>query len=104
MKPAEVTKTKVNAIIDAILAYNDAPGRSLGEKWAISSPIVKELGKPIGATYQKIILQVLQERGEEIEAHHEKHGLGRCHNRGKDVGRIHQVIQVQVQDGWGMSA
>ncbi|MDJ0706295.1 MAG: hypothetical protein QNJ46_23740 [Leptolyngbyaceae cyanobacterium MO_188.B28] len=100
-KPAQKTAVKVNAIIDAILAFNDTPGRSHGEKWTISFPIVKELGKPIGATYQKVILQVLAERGEESEAHHENHGIGKYHNRGKDYGQLPQVIQVQAD--WGMS-
>ena len=97
-----MTTAKVNAVIDAILALNNAPDRSHGEKWAISFPTVKELGKPIGATYQKVIPQVLEARGEEIEAHHEKYGLGRCHNRGKDVGQLTRLIQVQGD--WAESA
>ena len=91
---AEETEAKVNGIIDAILAYNNSPGLTHTDKWAISFPVVKELGKPIGATYQKIIQQVFQARGAEIEAHHQNHGLGSRHNRGKDLSQLTQLIQL----------
>ena len=88
------TETKVNTIIDAIFAYNNTPGRTHGEKWAISYPVIKELGKPIGATYQRAIQQVFQARADEIEVHHQHHGLGRRHNRGKDPSQLPQLIPL----------
>ena len=90
-----MTEAKVNLIIDAILAYNDTPGLSHTDKWGISFPVVKELGKPMGATYQKAIKQVFEDRQAEIEAHHQRHGLGSRHNRGKDLSRLPQLIHVK---------
>ena len=91
---SESTEAKVNLIIDAVLAYNNTPGRPHQDKWAISFPVIKELGKPIGATYQKVIKQVVQSRQAEIEAHHQQHGLSRYHNRGNDPSRLPQLIQL----------
>ena len=91
---SEGTEAKVNLIIDAVLAYNNSPGRPHQDKWAISFPVIKELGKPIGATYQKVIKQVVQSRQAEIEAHHQQHGLSRYHNRGNDPSRLPQLIQL----------
>ena len=88
------TETKVNTIIDAILAYNNTAGRTHEEKWAISFPVIKELGKPIGATYQKAIQQVFQDRQAEIETHHQHHGLSKYHNRGKDPSQLTQLIPL----------
>ena len=90
-----ITEAKVNLIIDAILAYNNTPGLTHPDKWAISFPVVKELGKPIGATYQKAIKQVFEDRQAEIEAHHQHHGLGSRHNRGKDLSQLPQLIHIK---------
>ena len=87
------TVAKVNRIIDAIIAYNDSPERTHAQKWAISIPIVKDLGKQIGATYQAAIQRVFTQREQEIAAHHAQHGLGKYHNRGKQ-GNITQLIHL----------
>ena len=87
------TVTKVNRIIDAIIAYNDAPERTHAQKWAISIPMVKDLGKQIGATYQAAIQGVFNQRKQEIAAHHIQHGLGKYHNRCKQ-GNITQLIHL----------
>ncbi len=84
---------KVNRIIDAIIAYNDSPERTHAQKWTISIPIVKDLGKQIGATYQAAIQRVFTQREQEIAAHHAQHGLGKYHNRGKQ-GNITQLIHL----------
>lgn len=70
-------------------------GLTHADKWGISFPVVKELGKPIGATYQKAIKQVFQDRQAEIEAHHQRHGLGSRHNRGKDLSQLTQLIRIE---------
>lgn len=87
------TEAKVNRIIDAIIAYNNAPERTHTQKWAISIPIVKDLGKQIGATYQAAIQRVFTQREQEIAAHHAQHSLGKYHNRGKQ-GNITQFIHL----------
>ncbi|MDJ0705700.1 MAG: protelomerase family protein [Leptolyngbyaceae cyanobacterium MO_188.B28] len=88
------TEAKVNTIINAIFRYNNTPGLAHGEKWAISFPVIKELGKPIGATYQKAIQQVFQDRQAEIDAHHQQHGLSKYHNRGKDPNQLPELIPL----------
>ena len=93
---------KVNAVIDAIIDYNNSPGRSHGEKWGISFPVVKALGTPIRASYQKAIKQVFEDRQADIDAHHQLHGLGSRHNRGKKFEQLTQIIQVQRD--WERSA
>ena len=90
-----ITEAKVNLIIDAILAYNNTSGLNHTDKWAISFPVVKELGKAMGATYQKAIKQVFEDRQAEIEAHHQRHGLGSRHNRGKDLSQLPQLIHIK---------
>jgi hypothetical protein len=87
------TETKVNQIIDAIIAYNNQPERTHAQKWAISIPVVKDLGKQVGATYQAAIQRVFTLREHEIAAHHAQHGLGKYHNRGKQ-GNITQFIHL----------
>ena len=87
------TEAKVNRIIDAIIAYNNAPELTHAQKWAISIPIVKDLGKQIGATYQAAIQRVFTQREQEIAAHHAQHGLGKYHNRGK-LGNITEFIHL----------
>ncbi len=87
------TEAKVNLIIDAIIAFNNSPDLAHKDKWAISFPVVKELGKPIGATYQKTIKQVFEDRQAEIESHHQQHGLGSRHNRGKDLSQLTHLIR-----------
>lgn len=90
---SDSTEAKVNQIIDAIIAYNNAPERTHAQKWAISIPIVKDLGKQIGATYQTAIQRVFTQREQEIAAHHAQHGLGKYHNRGKQ-GNVTQFIHL----------
>ncbi len=90
---SDSTEAKVNQIIDAIIAYNNAPERTHAQKWAISIPIVKELGKQVGATYQAAIQRVFTQRQQEIADHHAQHGLGKYHNRGKH-GNITQFIHL----------
>lgn len=90
---SDSTEAKVNQMIDAIIAYNNAPERTHAQKWAISIPIVKDLGKQIGATYQAAIQRVFTLREQEIATHHAQHGVGKYHNRGKQ-GNITQFIHL----------
>ena len=45
----------IHQIIDAIIAYNNAPERTHAQKWAISIPVVKDLDKQVGATYRRLV-------------------------------------------------
>ncbi len=82
---------KVNAAIDAIIAFNSQPELEHADKWAIGISVLKKLT----GCYQGVIARVLEERKEELEKHHQLHGLGVTHNnyhRGKRV--VNEVIRV----------
>lgn len=63
----------INQAIDAIMAWNDAPDRRHDDKWAISTNGLKSY---INA--QNRILEIMETRAAEIQAHHEQHGLNCC--------------------------
>ena len=66
--------------IDAILAYNDAMSSHLLQ-WYISPEVVYDLlgGQSSGVEYA-LVRRYLTSRYEELEAHHQKHGLTLGHN------------------------
>lgn len=62
--------------IDAIMEHNNQPGRLHDDKWAITINTLKSFMKS-----QPAILRVLEERQDEVEAHHALHGIeARTHN------------------------
>lgn len=65
----------VNAAIDAMIAYNNAAGRTLQEKWEISVNALKAYNFPQSAIYR-----VRNQRLEEINQHHEQHNIQPSHN------------------------
>lgn len=86
-KSAEA-EARVQAAIDAIMAYNDAPGRTHEEKWAINGFSVKQLR----STHQSLIKRVIEANKDVLDKHHQKHGLGKRHNR------IHSQAGVEISD------
>ncbi|NET39297.1 MAG: hypothetical protein F6K19_46240, partial [Cyanothece sp. SIO1E1] len=67
---AERMRENVNQAIDAIFAHNNHPGRLHDEKWAISINALKAF-----CSSQKRILEVLELRQKEIDAHHKQHQI-----------------------------
>lgn len=88
-------EAKITQAINAIMDYNNAPTRPFEEKWAISSSLLKRLTK----SYQGVIQRVLDARADEIERHHQAHGLGGRHNirHGRAGVTIEQVIQLETE-------
>ncbi|WP_299415051.1 protelomerase family protein [Acaryochloris sp. IP29b_bin.148] len=83
---------KITQAIDAMMDYNNVPNRSFEEKWRISASVLKRLTK----SYQGVIQRVLDTREDEIEQHHQTHGLSSRHNirHGRAGVTIDQVIQL----------
>ncbi|NET40070.1 MAG: hypothetical protein F6K19_50375 [Cyanothece sp. SIO1E1] len=88
---AERMRENVNQAIDAIFAHNNHPGRLHDEKWAISINALKAF-----CSSQKRILEVLELRQAEIDAHHSQHQIDSDkHNlRHRRRRTIDQVISL----------
>lgn len=69
-------EAKVNQAIDQLIQHNSQPGLRREQMWAITLSVLKPLTK----VYQKAIQRVLEQRHQEIEAHHQQYGLGVYHN------------------------
>lgn len=83
-----------NRALEAIMEYNNQPGRSLDEKWAISYPVMKDLLTQVGSSTQSKIRAVFEARRGEIERHHRQHDLGERHNRKHSGESISNFIQL----------
>lgn len=81
--------------LNAIFDYNNTPGRSYEEKWAISYPVMKDLCAQLGVATQPKIKAVFDAFEEEIDRHHSAHGLGARHNRNHSGHSINEVIQLK---------
>jgi len=68
-------EAKVNRVIDALMTWNDEPGRSHRDKLRINLSALKQLTR----AYQGVIYRVLEERRDEVEAHHQQHGIAPKH-------------------------
>ena len=77
-------------VVNAIMDYNDCQADH-DSKWAISFPVMKHLGK----ANQKKIAAVFDAMRSEIDAHHQKHGLGPRHNRKHQGQAINDFIKLQ---------
>lgn len=97
------TAERINQAIDAIIAYNNAPGRKHTEKWAIGINTLKAFVKS-----QEAIVAAIggrNRKGEDvtgtrqavIEEHHKKHQIDpnrhNYYHRGKET--IDQVVQLK---------
>lgn len=91
-KTSAAAEAKITQAINAIMDYNNVSTRTLDEKWMISSSILKRLTK----SYQGVIQRVLDARKDEIQLHHQAHGLKGRHNtrHGRAGIMIDQVIHL----------
>ena len=72
---SERAEAKVRRAIDALMAWNNEPGRNHRDKLRINLNALKQLTR----AYQGAIYRVLDERREAIEEHHQRHGIGPKH-------------------------
>ena len=68
-------EAKVSRAIDALMAWNDEPGRPHRDKLRIRLNSLKQLTR----VRQDVIYRMLAERGDAIEEHHQRHGIGPNH-------------------------
>lgn len=85
---SELANAHIHKAIDAIMAYNNAPGRTHAEKWHIGKSSLKRLTH----SSQAVIRRVFEQREREIEKHHKLHRLSKHHNlsghEGKQIGDV----------------
>ena len=81
------SKAKVEAIVQDIINWNTAQP-SNDTRLRISVSIIKALGSLVGATYQPVIMEVLQEQEAEIEEVHRRFMIGVRHNVSVDKDTI----------------
>ncbi|WP_204153538.1 hypothetical protein [Leptolyngbya sp. CCY15150] len=86
--------SNVNLALEAIFSYNNQSGLSKEDKWAVSYPVMKDLLKQVGAATQPKIKQVFDARRDEINRHHQSHGLSSRHNRVHGDRSISDYIQL----------
>ncbi|TVQ21698.1 MAG: hypothetical protein EA367_05475 [Leptolyngbya sp. DLM2.Bin15] len=86
----------VNLALEAIFDYNSQSGLSKEDKWAVSYPVMKDLLKQVGAATQPKIKQVFDARRDEINRHHQSHGLSSRHNRVHGDRSISDYIQLKA--------
>lgn len=87
--------SNVNLALEAIFSYNNKSGLSKEDKWAVSYPVMKDLLKQVGAATQPKIKQVFDARRDEINRHHQSHGLSSRHNRVHGDRSISDYIQLK---------
>ncbi len=79
---ASLNTDKLNQVIDAIISFNNQPGRLHDEKWAITINALKAFVKS-----QPKVMQVLESRKEEIERHHHQHQINPATHNYKHRGK-----------------
>jgi Telomere resolvase len=76
---------KINEAIDAIMAWNNDSSHDSNHKWFISIPAILSLIRGSGfSASQDRVRGAMANRKEELDTHHEKHGLGQRHNTRHD--------------------
>lgn len=84
---------KINEAIDLIMAWNDDPSHDSNSKWFISVPSILNLIRGSGySTSQGRVQAAMANRKEEIDNHHEKHGLGQRHNTRHDQPITEDIV------------
>ena len=84
-------KAKVENIINDIINWNTAQEDN-HKRLRISVSVIKSLGVLVGATYQPVIQDVLEEQADAIEALHQRFMLGTRHNVRVDKDAVLQAI------------
>ncbi|NJK58719.1 MAG: hypothetical protein HC939_23445 [Pleurocapsa sp. SU_5_0] len=85
----------INNAIDAVMKFNDAPGRPHKQKFRINIQTLYDLTNRA----KNSISKVLSERNEEIESHHERHQLDAYHNKSRkdEQGNFYLPIKSETE-------
>ncbi|MGL4618064.1 MAG: protelomerase family protein [Chroococcidiopsis sp.] len=92
---SDSTTTKINAIVDALIQWNHSCTIST-RRLRIGIQPIKGLASKMGADYQPIIQQVLQERQSELTQLHQHFLLSDRHNR--KVHHKDEILQAIAKD------
>jgi len=92
---SDSTRAKINAIVDALIGWNHSCTIST-RRLRIGIQPIKGLASKMGADYQPIIQQVLQQRQEEVAQLHQHFLLSDRHNR--KVHNKDEILQAIAKD------
>src|SRR5207237_6414562 len=84
---------KISEANDLIMAWNDDPSHDSNHKWFISVRVILSLIRGSGfSASQGRVQAVMAQRKEEIDSHHQKHGLGQRHNSRHDLPITEDIV------------
>ncbi|MEO1148681.1 MAG: protelomerase family protein [Cyanobacteria bacterium J06638_22] len=83
----------MNQAINLIMAWNNSPDREFSHKWYISVPILQQLLRGSGYTAsQPRVRMVLEQRRQELDDHHNHHGMSQRHNVRHDLPITEDIV------------
>jgi hypothetical protein len=83
----------MNQAIDLIMAWNNSPDREFNHKWYISVPTLQTLLRGSGYTAsQPRVRMVLEQRRQELDDHHNHHGMSQRHNVRHDLPITEDIV------------
>jgi len=86
-------QARATAIFAAVCQWNDIPGRTLADKWCVTSSFLEtQFG-----IHRQAVKEWFEVHGSDVEAMHTEHGITqlRTQNRGKDVTALKAFIAKQ---------
>ena len=86
-------QARATAIFEAICQWNDTPGRTLADKWCVTSSFLEtQFG-----IHRQAVKEWFEVHGSDVAAMHSEHGIThlRTQNRGKDVTALKTFIASQ---------
>ena len=90
-------QARATAIFQAVCQWNDIPGRTLTDKWCVTSSFLEtQFG-----IHRQAVKEWFAVHGSDVEAMHAAHGIThlRTQNRGKDVTALKAFIASQNLEG-----
>ncbi len=90
-------QARATAIFAAVCQWNDTPGRTLADKWCVTSSFLEtQFG-----IHRQAVKEWFAVHGSDVEAMHAAHGIThlRTQNRGKDVTALKAFIASQNLEG-----
>ncbi len=89
-------QARATGIFQAVCQWNDTPGRTLADKWCVTSSFLEtQFG-----IHRQAVKEWVEVHGSEVEAMHAAHGITqlRTQNRGKDVTPLKAFIANQQSE------
>jgi transposase-like protein len=86
-------QARATGIFEAVCQWNDTPGRTLADKWCVTSSLLEtQFG-----IHRQAVKEWFEVHGSDVEAMHAAHGIThlRTQNRGKDVTALKAFIASQ---------